>query len=554
MITITGLSKTFGTQTLFEEANLQLNAGGCYGIVGANGAGKSTLLRIIAGQETESAGEVNLPRNARMGILEQDHFQYDAVPILDVVMMGDRILWDAMVEKEALLARAHEDFDDDRYAALEDIVLSRDGYGLESRAGEILEGLGIPTRQHHLPLSALSGGYKLRVLLGKTLAATPDILLLDEPTNHLDIIAIRWMERFLSEFSGCAVVVSHDHRFLDATCSWILDVDYERVIAYRGNYTAFNQQKGAERERQESEIDKREKEIADHKAFIARFKAKATKARQANSRQKRLDKVVIESLPQSSRCHPRFSFVARRPSGRDVLEVKGLERSYGDKQVLFGIDLEVHRGDRLAVIGANGIGKSTLLRILAGLLPADTGTATWGYEVDLGWFPQDHREALGDPEQTVLECMWEALPAEGIGSVLGSLAQVLFSREDTNKKVGNLSGGEAARLLFARIAARRPTVLLLDEPTNHLDLEGIEALADGLAAYDGTILFVSHDRWFVDRLATRILEISEQGVRDFRGGYAELLASEATDHLDADAVLAQEEAARREAKRAKKRG
>ncbi len=553
MLTVTDLSMEYGAQSLFHDVNLQLDRGNRVGIVGANGSGKSSLLRVLCGQETATQGEVVRPRAARVGMLSQDHFIYEEVPILEVVMMGNSILWDAMVEKEALLAEAHESFDDERYGRLEDIVMAHDGYGLEARAGAILEGLGVPTEVHREPLRVLSGGFKLRVLLGQTLASEPDLLLLDEPTNHLDILAIRWLEQFLLQFRGCLVVVSHDHRFLDAVCTHVLDVDYERVVAYKGNYTAFLAQKVAERERREGEIKKREKEIADHRAFITRFKAKATKARQANSRQKRVEKLVIDPLPVSSRRYPNFRFKARRPSGRKVLEVKGLSKAYDDNIVLLDVGFEVERGDRLAIIGPNGIGKSTLLKILVGELAADDGAHEWGYEADFGYFPQDHRDALEPMDQTVMECMWKSVPTDGRGAVLGRLAQVLFDRDDTDKKVCNLSGGEGARLLFARIAAVQPTVLVLDEPTNHLDLEGIEALAEGLQAYDGTLLFVSHDRWFVERLATRVLELRLDGVEDFRGSYSDLLARSATDHLDADQVVAQAQAEKRKKKKKKKK-
>ncbi len=553
MLTVTDLAMEYGAQALFRDVNLQLDRGNRYGIVGANGSGKSSLLRVLAGEETSTRGEVSRPRAARLGILEQDHFAYEDTPILDVVMMGNAVLWDAMVEKEALLDNAHESFDDARYSHLEDIVMAHDGYGLEARAGAILEGLGIPTAVHREPLRTLSGGFKLRALLGKTLAAEPDLLMLDEPTNHLDILAISWLEQFLLDYRGCCVVVSHDHRFLDRVCTHVLDVDYERVVSYRGNYSAFLSQKVAERARREAEIAKREREIADHKAFITRFKAKATKARQANSRQKRVEKIVIETLPQSSRRHPNFKFQGRRPSGRKVLEAKGLSRAYDDKVVLLDVSFEIERGDRMAIIGPNGIGKSTLLKILVGDLEADDGTFAWGHEADFGYFPQDHREALGPPDGTVKESMWKSVPTDGLGGVVARLAMVLFSRDDVEKKVGNLSGGEAARLLFARIAAVQPTVLVLDEPTNHLDLEGIEALADGLLDYDGTILFVSHDRWFVDRLATRVLELREDGVEDFRGSYADLMARTATDHLDAEKVMAQAQAEKRKSRKKKRK-
>jgi len=555
MLTVTDLAMEYGAQTLFTDASLQLDAGNRYGIIGANGSGKSTFLRILAGQETPANGSVQQPRNARVGVLEQDHFQYEEFSILNTVMMGNRILWNAMVEKEALLDKADQtgEFDDERFGDLEDIVMRFDGYGLEARAGEILEGLGVPAEQHQNPMKSLSGGFKLRALLGQTLASEPDILLLDEPTNHLDILAINWLEQFLTSFPGCAAVVSHDFRFLDSVSTHIVDVDYERVTAYPGNYSAFLTQKQEARDRLEAEISKREKEIADHKAFIARFKAKATKARQANSRQKRMEKIVIQTLPQSSRRYPNFLFKARRPSGRDVLKVRDVSKAYGDKPVLDGVSFEVFRGERIGIIGANGVGKSTLLKILVSELEADRGTATWGHEVDVGYFPQDHRDALGDPTQTVASCLWGKAPDAGLGEVYGRLAGVLFSRDDSDKLVSNLSGGEAARLLFARIAAVSPTVMVLDEPTNHLDLEGIEALAKGLRAYDGTLFFVSHDRWFVDQIATRVIEIRPSGIEDYPGTYTEYMARSQRDHLDVNAVVAESKAERRSAKKSRKR-
>jgi len=553
MITATGLSMHYGGQTLFTDVDLQLDPGHRYGIVGANGAGKSTLLRILCGEESSSAGEVVVPKASRIGVLEQDHFQYDDVPILDVVMMGNAELWEAIQEKERLLIAAETGpFDDVRYGELEDTVLRFDGYGLESRAGKILEGLGIPVAVHREPLSALSGGFKLRALLAKTLAAEPDVLFLDEPTNHLDILAIKWLEDFLVDFAGCAVTVSHDHRFLDAVCTDILDVDYERVTAYKGNYSRFVERKVEERQRLEAEADKRQAEIDEHKKFIARFSAKATKARQANSRQKRMEKIVIEELPRTSRRHPNFRFEARRPSGRVVLKVRDVFKSYGDKDVLDDVSLTIERGDRAAIIGPNGIGKSTLLKIAMGLVEADLGTAEWGHECDVGYFPQDHMEGLGDPKQSMLSCLWDVCHGEGMGAVLARLGAVLFSKDDSDKAVENLSGGEGARLLFARLAAQKPTVLVLDEPTNHLDLEGIEALAESLKAYDGTLIFVSHDRWFVDALATRIIDIGPDGIDDYRGTYAEYLArTQADDHLDRAAVVEKERQAKR--KRKKKR-
>ncbi len=550
MIAVSDLGKSYGQQTLFTGVSLQFTPGNCYGLVGANGSGKSTLLRVLSGEEQPSEGTVSVPKRLKLGVLRQDHFRYEEMPILEVAMMGNHLVWEAMVEKERLLEAA--DFDHDRYAEVEDLILRHDGYTLEARAAEVLEGLGIPTAVHRQPLSTLSGGFKLRVLLAQVLASAPDALLLDEPTNHLDILSIRWLEKFLTEYKGLAIVISHDHRFLDNVCSHIVDVDYETVLLYHGNYAAFTAAKVAERERKEAEIGKREKQIADHQAFVDRFRAKATKARQAQSKIKLIEKTVIERLPQSSRRYPTFKFKQVRPSGRRALALEGISKAYGANQVLADVSLAVERGDRLAIIGPNGIGKSTLLKIAVGAVEADAGAIEWGYETYPGYFAQDHREMLGGKKQSVEAWLWEAAPGEPIGFIRGNLGAVLFSGDDAKKTVGNLSGGEAARLIFARLSITRPNVLVLDEPTNHLDLEAIEALVEGLTDYDGTLIFVSHDRWFVSQLADRILEITPAGIQDFRGTYEEYLDRVGDDHLDADAVLLRARKAQRKAKAAAK--
>jgi len=539
VISVSNLTKSWGADALFTNVSLQLNAGSRYGLVGANGSGKSTFLRILAGQELASDGDVNMPRRARLGVLKQDHFEYERTPILEVAMMGRHDVWEAMVEREDLLSHSDDEaFDAERYGEVEDFILRNDGYALEAKAGEVLEGLGIPTAVHREPLSVLSGGFKLRVLLAQALASEPDVLLLDEPTNHLDIVTIRWLEKFLVGFPGCAVVISHDHRFLDNVVTHILDVDYETILQYRGTYTDFVGAKAEERDRKEAEIEKREAEIAHHREFVDRFKAKATKARQAKSKMKLIERIEIERLPMSSRRYPTFRFSQRRPSGKRALTIEGLRKAYGDHVVLDGVDLAVERGDRLAILGPNGIGKSTLLKIATGAVKADGGTVEWGYETHPGYFAQDHREAVEATDQTVEAWFWERVPGEPIGFVRGKLAEVLFQKDDVQKPLRALSGGEAARLVFARLSVQHPNVMLLDEPTNHLDLEAIEALVEGLERYDGTLIFVSHDRWFVSRLANRILEITPQGVRDFRGGYDEYVARCGDDHLDAEAVLA----------------
>jgi ATPase subunit of ABC transporter with duplicated ATPase domains len=548
MIAASNLSKHYGDQTLFEGASIQFNPGERYGIVGANGSGKSTLLKILAGDELASGGEVSIPKRARVGVLRQDHFQYENDRILDVVMMGNAPLWQAMVKKEKLLENADQHFDADAYAEVEDIILQMDGYTHEARAGEVLEGLGIETEVHNQPLSVLSGGFKLRVLLAQVLAAEPDVLFLDEPTNHLDILSIRWLEKFLNEYKGCTLVVSHDHRFLDNVSTFIVDVDYETVTLYRGNYTHFTRAKVEDRERREKEIQKREKEIADHKAFIDRFKAKASKARQAQSKVKQVEKIEIETLPQSSRRYPNFKLEQRRPSGKQVLEVKGISKAYGDKQVLDNISLTVTRGEKIAIIGPNGIGKSTLLKIAMGEVEADAGEIEWGYETHPGYFAQDHHEQLANDRQTVEAWLWDFCPGEQIGFVRGHLGMVLFSGDEAEKKLGSLSGGEAARLIFARQMIQKPNVLVLDEPTNHLDLEAIESLVKGLNKFPGTLIFVSHDRWFVGELADRIIEVTPSGINDFKGSYEEYLEKLGDDHLDSDVVLKKVRAAKRKAR------
>src|SRR3954470_7051415 len=538
MIAVSDLGKSFGPQTLFEGVSIQFNPGNRYGLVGANGSGKSTFLKVLAGDDIPSEGTIAMPKRLKLGVLKQDHFRFEHMPILEVAMMGNHDVWEAMVEKERLLANADKEFDSDRYADLEDLILRNDGYTLESRAGEVLEGLGIQTEVHRNPLSTLSGGFKLRVLLAQVLAAEPDVLLLDEPTNHLDILSIRWLEKFLAEtYKGTAIVISHDHRFLDNICTHIVDVDYETVMLYPGNYAAFLAAKVGNRDRKEAEIEKRQAEIARHKEFIDRFKAKATKARQAQSKVKMMEKIVIERLPQSSRRYPTFKFKQGRPSGRQVLEIEGIAKAYGDNQVLRDVSLRVERGDRIAIIGPNGIGKSTLLKIAVGETEADAGKVEWGYETYQGYFSQDHNEVPKGSKQSVEAWLWETVPGEPIGFVRGNLGMVLFSGDDVKKPVGSLSGGEAARLVFCKLSVTKPNILILDEPTNHLDLEAIEALVEGLRNYDGTLIFVSHDRWFVSQLADRIFEISPKGINDFRGTYEEYLERLGDDHLDAEAVL-----------------
>ncbi len=553
MISVSNLSKEFGDRVLFADASFQLNPGERYGIVGANGCGKTTLLGILSGDAPASSGTASIPKSLRLGVLRQDQFLYEDEEVLSVALMGHPELWKAMVEKEALLARAHEHFDADRFSELEETVQRLDGYTAEARAATILEGLGLPAEVHRQPLSTLSGGFKLRVLLAQVLAGSPDVLLLDEPTNHLDILSIRWLEKFLHDFEGPVAVISHDHRFLDNVATHILDVDYQTVTLYRGNYSSFLEQKVEDRERREKEIEGRQKEIAHHQQFVDKFKAKASKARQAQSKLRMIERKQedLEELPGSSRRYPKFRFAPRRESGKEVLRIRGINKAFGDKEVLPGVDLQVRRGDRLVIMGPNGIGKSTLLKIVMGDLQPDQGQVEWGYETHPGYFAQDHHEQIGDEGRTAEQWLWDFCPGKDRGFVRGHLGLMLFSGDDGEKRLSALSGGEAARLVFSRLALEQPNVLVLDEPTNHLDLESIEALVAGLQSYEGTLILVSHDRWFVSQLATRVVEISRSGIRDYQGTYEEYVHACGDDHLDADTVVLK---ARREEKKRRTAG
>jgi ATPase subunit of ABC transporter with duplicated ATPase domains len=546
VISTARLGKAYGGRTLFEDVSLQLNSGSRYGLVGANGSGKTTFLKILAGDEAASDGSRSIVSGARIGVLRQDRFLDDDEIILNLAMMGDGDVWRALKERERIVD--HGEGDATRIADLEDALRISGGYTLEARSTAVLEGLGIPIVAHRRPLSTLSGGFKLRVMLAQVLIGGPDAVLLDEPTNHLDILSIRWLEKFLAGYRGVAVVISHDQRFLDNVATHILDVDYQTITPYTGNYARFVIDKQAARERIEGGIERAEKIIADKRAFIERFGAKASKAKQAQSRLKQIEKIEVDELKASSRRTPLFRFTPRRASGRDVLDVEGVSKAYGEKRVLRDVSLVIRRGEKVALIGPNGLGKSTLLKIVTGHLEADAGTVRFGHEVHPGYFAQDHHDLLRNESMTPLDYTWEACPSEGTAYVRGQLGRVLFSGDDVEKKVGSLSGGEAARLIFCRIIAERPNVLVLDEPTNHLDLEAIAALVDGLRAFEGTVLFVSHDRWFVSELATRILEVTPDGLRDFPGTYAEYLQRCGDDHLDADAVVLKDKAGKASAR------
>lgn len=536
MISATNLSMRFGGKILFDEASFQLLPNKHYGLVGPNGSGKSTLLKLMTAEIIPEKGDLSMPSATVIGALKQDHFFYDAVPIRDVVMMGKPRLWQALHQKEELLG--HHPFTEEDCKLLGDcekVIEELHGYAASSQASQILEGLGIPSKIHERPMNTLSGGYKLRVLLAQLLFSSPDVLLLDEPTNHLDIFSIRWLEQYLQTFPGTLVLCSHDRQFLNAVCDHIIDIDYGTITIFKGTYDQFEVKKSELRLLKESQIEKQEKKIEEMQAFVDRFKAKATKAAQAQSKMKAIDKLestMEKDLPASTRKAPNISFDICRPSGAVALKIKSLGKSYGEKLVLHDVTLEIERGEKVAFLGANGIGKSTLLEILVGNTPLSNGTFEWGHAVQTAYFPQDHSRVVSGKE-SLLDWLSHAdpqAPREVLQRILG---RALFSGDDAEKSVAILSGGETARLVLSKMMLIKHNVLIFDEPTNHLDIEATDALIKSLQDYPGTILFVSHNRHFIGKVATRIIEMGKEGILDFKCPYGEYIAKRDLDLLDA---------------------
>ncbi len=543
MITMTNLSMRFGDQILFKNINLQLNPGQHYGLVGANGCGKSTFIKILYGDITPETGTFKISSRSSVGFLKQDHYLYENETILDIVLRGKNQLWQALEKKKSLLkCPSFTEQDGELLTQLERLIAEQEGYAAASEAAKLLEGLGIREEWHLKPLHLLSGGYKLRVLLAQVFFSKPDILILDEPTNHLDLFSIKWLEEYLSDFRGTILISSHDRHFLNGVCTHIMDIDYGTIKIYGGHYEAFLLLKRQEREQKESLLLKKDKRRAEIQGFIDRFKAKASKARQAQSKARFVEQLSEEigmlDLTPSSRLYPTFRFVPFRSSGSTPLVVKDIAKSYGVKKVLDHIAFEMERGDRLAVIGPNGIGKSTLLEILTGHVSADAGSFTWGFATRVAYFPQDHkREVKG--QVSLLEWLSHFDREMNQEQVRDLLGLVLFSGNKVNQSVESLSGGETARLLLAKMMMCQPNVLIFDEPTNHLDMEAIEELIQVLQKFEGTILFVSHHRYFVSQIANRILEMTSDGVRDFKCTYAEYIEKQETDHLSTHIVLKQ---------------
>jgi ATPase subunit of ABC transporter with duplicated ATPase domains len=536
MLTVHDVSQGFGGKLLFDNIHQVFSPGKRYGLTGPNGAGKSTFMKFLAGDAEPQKGHVSRPE--KTSILRQNQGAFDDFRVIDAVITGNKRLSKAMTEKDAILKQCEEgaDFTEEmgnRLGDLETIIAEEDGYSAESEAAKLLDGLGFAKDLHEVKMAEMSGGMKLRVLLAQALFGKPDCLLLDEPTNHLDIDSIRWLERFLLNFEGTLVVISHDRHFLNTVTTHIADIDYETIIVYTGNYDDMVLQKSQVRGRIEQENADKSKKVEQLRDFIARFGA-GTRASQVQSRKKEMEKLQATDLKRSNIQRPFIRFeVGDKPSGKQVVRLEGMHKRFvepGKADIVIAKDLHLTlmRGDKMAIIGPSGIGKTSLLRTILGELTVDDGKVEWGHEVRTGYFAQEHNH--DDVPANVRLWEWLMSIDEGKGPERASkeqirqlLGRMLFSGEEGEKLTQVLSGGETARLLFARLMLLKHNLLIFDEPTNHLDLESISALRDAIQKFDGTVIFVTHDRDLVDQAATRVLAMSKRGIDDFRGPYAEFV-------------------------------
>ena len=527
MISTANITMQFGAKPLFENISVKFSEGNRYGLIGANGCGKSTFMKILNGSLEPSVGNVTISPNERVGSLSQDQFAFEKFSVINTVIMGHPELWEVKRERDRIYALPEMSDDDGmKVADLETEYAEMDGYTAESRAGELLMSAGIAQNLHYGPMSEVAPGWKLRVLLAQALFSDPDILLLDEPTNNLDINTIRWLESVLNERKSTMIIISHDRHFLNAVCTHMADIDYGELRIYPGTYDDFMMASTQARERQQSENAKKKAQISELQQFVSRFSANASKAKQATSRAKQIDKIVLEDIKPSSRVSPFIRFTQEKKLHRQALILENLGHEY-DKNVLFEKgNLILEAGSRLAVIGENGAGKTTFLRLLMAELKAKHGLIKWAENATLGYCPQDS-SADFDNDLNLFDWMtqWRQ-PKHDEQHVRATLGRMLFSRDEFNKKAKVCSGGEKNRLLFGKLMLLDTNILLLDEPTNHLDMESIEALNLALENYDGTLIFVSHDREFVSSLATSVIEIKNHRLVDFQGGYEEYLSSQ----------------------------
>lgn len=530
MLSTNNITMQFGSKPLFENISVKFGNGNRYGLIGANGSGKTTFMKILGGDLVPTSGNVALDPNERIGKLRQDQFAFENYTVLDTVIMGHTELWAIKQERDGIYAQPEMSEEDGlKVADLEVKYGEMDGYTAESRAGELLLGVGIPLEQHYGSMSEVAPGWKLRVLLAQALFADPDILLLDEPTNNLDIDTIRWLEQVLNERNSTMIIISHDRHFLNMVCTHMADMDYGELRIYPGNYDEYMTASTQARERLLADNAKKKAQISELQSFVSRFSANASKSKQATSRARQIDKIKLDEVKASSRQNPFIRFDQGKKLFRNALEVENLSKGYDAGLLFKQLNLMVEVGEKVAVLGTNGIGKTTLLKTLIGETPANSGTIKWSENANIGYYAQDHAAEF-DNDLTVFEWMsqWKQ-PGDDEQSVRGILGRLLFSQDDIKKKAKVLSGGEKGRMLFGKLMMTKPNILIMDEPTNHLDMESIESLNTALELYQGTLIFVSHDREFVSSLATRILEITPDKVTDFSGNYEDYLRSQGID-------------------------
>jgi len=529
LLTTANITIQFGSKPLFENVSVKFGNGNHYGLIGANGCGKSTFMKILGGDLEPTAGNVSKDPHERIGKLKQDQFAYEEFNVIDTVLMGHEELWAIKSEKDAIYANPEMTEEDGiRAGHLEGEFAEMDGYTAEARAGELLLGVGIPVEQHYGPMSEVAPGWKLRVLLAQVLFSEPDIMLLDEPTNNLDINTIRWLEGVLNARNCTMIIISHDRHFLNSVCTHMADLDFGEIRVYPGNYDEYMTASTQVQETLLNNNAKKKAQVAELKAFVSRFSANASKSKQATSRAKQIDKIQLEEVKPSSRQSPYIRFDENKKLHRLALEVEGLGKSF-EEELFTNFNLMVEVGERVAIIGPNGIGKTTLLRCLEGDIEPTAGSVKWSENVDLGYYAQDHAADFAE-DKTLFDWMdhW-GTKSDDDQIIRGTLGRLLFSQDDINKSVKVISGGEQGRMLFGKLMLQRNNVLLMDEPTNHLDMESIEALNLALENYPGTLFFVSHDREFVSSLATRIIELTPDGIIDFRGTYEDYLGSQEAD-------------------------
>ncbi|MDI7189383.1 ABC-F family ATPase [Leptospira santarosai] len=543
MISTSGLTLNFGKKILFENVTVKFKENCRYGLIGANGSGKSTFMKILAGMEQGANGSVSIDAGIKVGYLKQDHFEYENETVLNTVIMGNKELWEVSQERDAIYSKPEmSDEDGMRVSELEEKYGELGGYEAESTAGELLEGLGIPTTSHTQTLAFLTGGFKLRVLLAQVLFQKPDVLLLDEPTNHLDIKTIHWLEEFLINYRGVVIVISHDRHFINSIATHIADLDYQSLTVYPGNYDDFMEASTMARERLLDENKRKKEKIAELQDFVNRFSANASKSKQATSRQKQIEKIKLDNIKPSSRVSPYIRFKMKKPLGKDVIIAENISKSY-DRPIFKDFTINITKGEKIAIIGTNGVGKTTLLKTLMKQIEPDAGKVAMGDSVTSSIFPQDHREGISEDSDTLVEWLYRyADPGTEMEEIRAILGRMLFSGDMAKKPTSVLSGGEKSRLIIGRMIISGDNLLALDEPTNHLDLETIEALNYALSIFEGTVIFVSHDREFVSSLATRVIEVSTEGIRDFKGTYEDFLEREGAEfykRLSGGPVLAE---------------